>query len=158
MSPGEWTTGVDPGRARGDAGRTWVWRRREDGALERVVEASARGVAGLLRERLLVRGAPPTCERELQAAVGEALGGMATAEAVIGPRERIDFLVLGGVGVEVKTKGSARAVGEQLTRYSQCEGVTGLVLVTLRAAHRRAGAHYAGRVELDLVCLASQLL
>lgn len=49
-------------------------------------------------------------------------------ESVIGTRERIDFLLPGGLGIELKTQGSALAVLRQLYRYA--DHLEELVLVT----------------------------
>jgi len=48
---------------------------------------------------------------------------------------RIDLLV-GTVGLEVKTDGDWRSVAQQLLRYSRCDEVNRLILVTTRARHR----------------------
>lgn len=76
-------------------------------------------------------------EKELQEAVGRAL---LTAKI---PHERekilpdgfgtIDFLVAGGIGIEIKIKGSPSAVTRQLLRYLKCEAISELVLVTGRS-------------------------
>jgi hypothetical protein len=54
-------------------------------------------------------------------------------EKRIGENEVIDFLVAGGIGLEVKTKGSPSDVARQLLAYAACESVKELVLVTGRA-------------------------
>lgn len=56
-----------------------------------------------------------------------------TKEAKIGPRERIDFMVEGGIGIEAKIKGDARAIYRQLERYAACDEITGLILITGKA-------------------------
>lgn len=48
-------------------------------------------------------------------------------------RDRIDFLVAGRIGVELKIKCSARMILRQLTRYAEHDVVTSLILVTLNA-------------------------
>jgi hypothetical protein len=55
-------------------------------------------------------------------------------EMRLGPRARIDFLVE-GVGLEVKTAGSADSVLRQLTRYAGFDAIEGLVLVTNKLRH-----------------------
>lgn len=52
-------------------------------------------------------------------------------------RDRIDFLIDGGVGIEVKVGQSYTAVALQLLRYTESELVTGLILVTTRSSHRQ---------------------
>ena len=57
------------------------------------------------------------------------------AEVVLDAKSRIDFLLEGGVGVELKVKGSANEVLAQLMRYADFARITSLVLVTTRAKH-----------------------
>ncbi len=45
----------------------------------------------------------------------------------------IDFFLAGGIGVEVKVKGSPILVTRQLLRYAECAEVKELVLVTARS-------------------------
>jgi hypothetical protein len=44
--------------------------------------------------------------------------------------DRIDFMVLDCIGVEVKTKGSRMDIYRQLERYSKHDSVAGIILVT----------------------------
>lgn len=54
-------------------------------------------------------------------------------EYLLGPRSRIDFLVAGGVGVEVKKgKPYRRQVAEQLAKYAASPEITSIVLVVER--------------------------
>jgi hypothetical protein len=55
-------------------------------------------------------------------------------EMRLGPRSRIDFLVE-GVGLEIKTAGSADSVLRQLARYAGFDAIEGLVLVTNKLRH-----------------------
>ena len=78
-------------------------------------------------------------EQLLQADVAEALtrSGMAfRAEVPLSDRDRIDFVVEGGIGIECKVAGSMPAVASQLLRYSESDLITGLVLVSRRHSHR----------------------
>ena len=79
-------------------------------------------------------------EDELQQALGMALdraGIPYDREVRLSAHSRIDFLVHGGVGIEVKVKGSAHAAGAQMLRYARSDKVTSLLLVTDRV---QAGA------------------
>ncbi len=49
--------------------------------------------------------------------------------------DRIDFLLAGGLGIEVKVSGQTSAVWRQLHRYATHERVSGLILVTTRTPH-----------------------
>ena len=52
----------------------------------------------------------------------------------LGPHARIDFLVEGGIGVEVKMNSAApAAIARQLARYAAYDAVSALILVTNRA-------------------------
>lgn len=54
-------------------------------------------------------------------------------EFLLGPRNRIDFLTVSGVGIEAKKgKPNELQVMSQLTRYAAFEQVTGLILVIER--------------------------
>lgn len=55
-------------------------------------------------------------------------------EFVLGPGERVDFLVDGRIAVELKIKCSARVMMRQLQRYAAHEVVEFLILVTAAAA------------------------
>ncbi len=73
-----------------------------------------------------------TTEVELQIGIGkvlEAAGEIFEREVVLGRGERIDFLV-GGVGIEVKVKGTVEAAHMQLLRYAQHDRIEGLLLVS----------------------------
>lgn len=76
-----------------------------------------------------------TTEADLQAGLAAAFARAGLAferEARLGPKDRIDFLLAGGVGVEVKLDPNLAAVTRQLHRYAQHEAVGALVLVTSR--------------------------
>lgn len=71
-------------------------------------------------------------EAELQAGIERALatdGVTFQREAALNERDRIDFLVLGTLGVEVKIKGGANSVIRQIHRYA-CSSVEAVLLVT----------------------------
>lgn len=77
-------------------------------------------------------------EKELHGAIGRALtaAGLAwSAEVDLGRDGRIDFLVEGGLGVEVKIKGSRQDLLIQANRYAACASLSGLVIVSRRSNH-----------------------
>lgn len=53
-------------------------------------------------------------------------------EVELTPRSRVDFLLCGVVGVEVKISGLPNDVLRQLARYAEVPRIEGLVLVTTR--------------------------
>lgn len=73
-------------------------------------------------------------ERGLQASIETVLREAGVAfirEHRLSAQDRVDFLV-GGIALEVKTKGSLAEVTRQLHRYAQYDEVTSLLLVTSR--------------------------
>lgn len=58
--------------------------------------------------------------------------------------ERIDFLTLYGVGIEVKIAGSRHAVLAQLQRYARAPQVKELLLVTTKVDHVRMPSTVGG--------------
>lgn len=72
-------------------------------------------------------------ELDLQAGIARVLvaaGEDAAAEVRLSARDRIDFLVAPGIGIEVKVKGSDEGVHMQLLRYAEHARVQGLLLVS----------------------------
>lgn len=77
-------------------------------------------------------------ETELQDGIGLALaeaGIEAEREVRLTLGERIDFMA-GGVGIEVKVKGSRADLMRQALRYARCDEVSGLLIVTTLARHK----------------------
>lgn len=90
-------------------------------------------------------------EFALHASIAEILGLQGIEferEVVLGPRDRIDFLCDGGVGIEAKTDGGVSDVIAQLYRYAQHECISGLILVTTRRSHRVEAAEMNGKPVL----------
>ncbi len=85
-------------------------------------------------DRLSVKRLPLEDEKETQRAIAAAL-----AEAPTFAFERevhvtggiIDFMVA-TIGIEVKLKGGAGAIGRQLRRYAGDPGIAGLIFVTAK--------------------------
>lgn len=83
-------------------------------------------------------------ERELQFGIAQALESLKIAnepEFRLTAADRVDFLVEGGIGIEVKTmdsRGGAglSAVTRQLWRYAKSDKINALILVTSRSKHR----------------------
>lgn len=98
------------------------------------------------------------CEDDLQAAIADALAPVPVEREVrLGPNDRVDHLLPGGVVVEVKVAGPRDCVLAQLTRYAAHDRVTGLVLVTTRARHQDMPADLFGK-PLEVVYLGGRSL
>jgi len=72
-------------------------------------------------------------EAALQVAIERALidiGVPFEREARLGPGERVDFMVNGGIALEAKAKYPKRAIYRQLERYARHEDVDALLLIT----------------------------
>jgi hypothetical protein len=79
-------------------------------------------------------------EIELQDGIAAAFTGceiLFEREARLGDDLKIDFMIPGGIGVEVKIKGSPSDVARQLLAYANRPEITCLILVTARAALSR---------------------
>jgi hypothetical protein len=71
-------------------------------------------------------------EEELQAGLAKALdtsGISFRREVILSKRDRIDFMLDGGVGIEVKIDGSISALTRQLFRYADLPEINGLLVV-----------------------------
>lgn len=76
-------------------------------------------------------------EADLQEGLAMCLDGLdVEREVILSPRDRIDLLVHGSVGIEVKVAGTPGAVERQCRRYLEDDRIQGLVLVTTKARHR----------------------
>lgn len=87
-------------------------------------------------------------EVQLHEAIDGALadaGMVIEREVQLSARDRIDVLVDGGIGVEVKVGGTTAAVGGQLARYAEHDRIRGLVLVTSCARHRAVPRRLNGK-------------
>lgn len=51
-------------------------------------------------------------------------------EVRLSARDRIDFLLDAGIGIEAKTRCPARQIFRQLERYAEQEAITSLILIT----------------------------
>lgn len=74
-------------------------------------------------------------ESELQEGIAIALehaGITNRREVVLSPKDRIDFMLDDGVGIEVKIDGSITLLTRQLYRYAQRPEVNSLVVVVTR--------------------------
>ncbi|KIC42212.1 hypothetical protein RA27_02110 [Ruegeria sp. ANG-R] len=76
---------------------------------------------------------PVSTEQKLQDALEQYLQDHAIPyerEFHLGPGDRIDFLVDGDIGVEVKTRYPRRSTFRQLKRYCEARDLRSLILVT----------------------------
>lgn len=81
-----------------------------------------------------------TCELDLQNGVEQVLRADRVdfrREVVLGPCDRIDFMVGHGIGVEIKVKGTLTSVSRQIHRYLGYDTLNSLVLVTTISRHQR---------------------
>lgn len=75
-------------------------------------------------------------EAALQLSLADALttaGATFEREVRLGPADRIDFMVEGGIGIEAKVRYPKRQIYRQLERYAAREQVTSLILVSCTA-------------------------
>lgn len=84
-----------------------------------------------------IRIHPAAAETDLYYAISAELradGIPFEREVLLGPRNRIDYLIPGGVGIEVKKgKPNSRALEAQAERYCRFDQVTALILVVERS-------------------------
>jgi hypothetical protein len=89
-----------------------------------------------------------TSEAQLQTALADLLaaeGYQAAGQVRLGPGERLDFLVGGGIAVELKVAGPPDALERQITRYAAHDQVTAIVIVTTRARHQGMPEQVGGK-------------
>lgn len=75
-------------------------------------------------------------EAELQAAIEKVLvisEAQFTKEAVLSSKDRVDFLLDSGIGIEVKIGGSAMQLARQVRRYCESDKITGLLVVVTKS-------------------------
>lgn len=108
-----------------------------------------------IRHALTHRRIPTTPESVLQ----ERIAGILTSISVpfdrevhLSEKDRIDFLVGGHLGIEVKVDGGLSAVTRQVHRYAQHERIESLVLVTTRMLHRGVPSEMNGK-RIDVIHL-----
>lgn len=80
------------------------------------------------RTRLLIDD-----EKAVQAAISERLTAAGVdheREVRLSPRDVIDFVCVGRVGIEVKIKGGRRAILRQVERYAASDQLVAIVVVT----------------------------
>lgn len=77
-------------------------------------------------------------ERELQEGIAKALSAAGieyAREVSLDAHSRIDFMIPGGIGIEVKIDGPTSSVIRQMARYAQFDSVSAMILVTSRVRH-----------------------
>ena len=99
-----------------------------------------------------------SAEEQLQQGIAMALDGIEyRREHVLKRGVRIDFLVEGRLGLEVKVDGSVMAVNRQLQQYAKHEAIEGILLVTSRAKHLQVERELAG-TPIMVLCLSMHSL
>lgn len=87
-------------------------------------------------------------EEDLQAGVALSLteaGIPFEREAILSRQDRIDFLLPGGVGIEVKLDGSISALTRQLHRYARLDAIAAIVIVVTRTRLLNLPLEIAGK-------------
>lgn len=56
-------------------------------------------------------------------------------EVILSPKNRIDFLLPAGIGIEAKINRAGTALLQQLARYTQEDEIQGLIVITVRPAN-----------------------
>jgi hypothetical protein len=87
-------------------------------------------------------------EEDLQAGIALALteeGIPFEREVVLSRQDRIDFLLPGGLGLEVKVGWSISALTRQLHRYAQLEAISALVVVVTQTRLLNLPLEIAGK-------------
>jgi hypothetical protein len=87
-------------------------------------------------------------EEELQSEIAQTLAAAGLSfvrEAVMGARDRLDFLVEQSVAVEVKIGGPLSALTRQIFRYAKIERVSAIVVATNRLALTRLPGEMLGK-------------
>jgi hypothetical protein len=75
-------------------------------------------------------------EKELQEGIAKALTTNSlefSREYTLSPRDRVDFLLTGGRGIEVKLDGSANQLASQVRRYMDHPDINELLVVVTKA-------------------------
>jgi hypothetical protein len=83
-------------------------------------------------------------EKATQQALADLLvqeGIAFSREHILGPRDTIDFLLEGWLGVEIKLKGQPSAIVRQCERYCAHERIQQLVLVTAKSMRLPSSLH-----------------
>lgn len=76
-------------------------------------------------------------------------------EVVLGPHDRVDFLLDGGIGIEVKVRGNASDLGAQVERYMESARVESVIVVTSRMTHLALPETISGKRVYVVHLLAS---
>lgn len=79
-------------------------------------------------------------EADLQAGIAGALVASwpVEREVILDKRNRIDILVAGQIGIEVKVKGNAASAIQQVMRYCAFPSIAAMILVTTRSRSRHS--------------------
>lgn len=99
-----------------------------------------------------------TSEETIQIGLAEALrrsGYEFVREARLSPTDRVDFLVEGGVAIEVKRQGSVGDLLRQLSRYASHDAVQEMLVVTARPQATDLPLELGGKPLECLVLLGS---
>lgn len=87
-------------------------------------------------------------ESDLQAGLALILrehGIRYEAEVRISLKDRLDFLIKGGIAIETKIGGSLNRLTQQVHRYAQSDQVKAIIVLSPRAKHARLPAEINGK-------------
>lgn len=77
-----------------------------------------------------------------------------TREYIISPRDRIDFILADGTGIEVKVAGSVTSLNRQLVRYAENDCIQRLIIVTTKRTHLPGMLRKIGEITITPIIVS----
>lgn len=94
-----------------------------------ILDSQAAHIVSVLSNTPIVQS-NETAVQEKISEILSAHGIVHKREVVLGPGDRPDFMVDGGIALEVKLKASKRAIYRQCERYCKYDAVKGIILIS----------------------------